>query len=164
VLVVLDPVDAHGSPSEAPDGRPGKMQFVHEAEQRRRVTAARVGRLATLAPDGPPRLVPVCFVLDGDTVYSAVDRKPKRTARLQRLADVQARPVATLLVDEYVEDWSRLWWVRLRGRARVLHRGEERERALALLREKYAQYVAEAPDGAVLALDVEEWRGWSATP
>jgi PPOX class probable F420-dependent enzyme len=137
---------------------------VHEAEQRRRVAGARVGRLATLAADGPPHLVPVCFVLDGERVYSAVDRKPKRTGRLQRLADVQARPVATLLVDAYAEDWSRLWWVRLRGAARVLEDGEERERALALLREKYEQYVEQPPDGAVLALDVEEWRAWSATP
>jgi PPOX class probable F420-dependent enzyme len=140
------------------------MWFVNETEQRRRVARARVGRLATLAAEGPPHLVPLCFALDGDTIYSAVDRKPKRTARLQRMADVQARPVATLLVDEYADDWTRLWWVRLRGSARVLEEGEERERALALLREKYEQYVEQPPDGPVLALDVEEWRGWSATP
>ncbi len=136
---------------------------VDEAEQRRRVAAARVGRLATSEGDGPPHLVPVCFVLSGDTVYSAVDRKPKRTPQLRRLANVRARPAATLLVDEYAEDWSRLWWVRLRGPARVLEDGQERLTALALLREKYPQYVEQPPDGAVLALDVSEWRGLGAT-
>jgi PPOX class probable F420-dependent enzyme len=136
---------------------------VDEREQRRRVADARVGRLATSEGDGPPHLVPVCFVLSGDTVYSAVDRKPKRTRQLRRLANVRARPAATLLVDEYADDWSRLWWVRLRGPARVLEDGQERLSALALLREKYPQYVAQPPDGAVLALDVSEWRAWSAT-
>jgi PPOX class probable F420-dependent enzyme len=135
---------------------------VDEAEQRRRVAAARVGRLATSEGDGPPHLVPICFVLSGETVYSAVDRKPKRTPALRRLANVRARPVATLLVDEYADDWSRLWWVRLRGPARVLEGGDERLAALVLLREKYPQYVRQPPDGAVLALDVAEWRGWAA--
>jgi len=101
-------------------------------------------------------------VLSGETVYSAVDRKPKRTPALRRLANVRARPVATLLVDEYADDWSRLWWVRLRGPARVLEGGDERLAALVLLREKYPQYVRQPPDGAVLALDVAEWRGWAA--
>jgi PPOX class probable F420-dependent enzyme len=134
---------------------------VDEAEQRRRVAAARVGRLATLDPDGRPHLVPICFVLDGDTVYSAVDAKPKRSQRLQRMENVRARPSATLIVDEYDdEDWSALWWVRLRGEGRVLESGEER--ALALLVEKYEQYGREPPAGDVLALDVGEWRGWAA--
>src|SRR4051812_13262884 len=101
--------------SEARRPGRGKMYRVDEDEQRRRVAAARVGRLGTSEGDGAPHLVPVCFVLSADTVYSAVDGKPKRTTRLRRLANVRARPAATLLVDEYAEDWSRLWWVRLRG-------------------------------------------------
>ena len=135
-----------------------------EAEQRRRVAAARVGRLATSEGDGPPHLVPVCFVLAGDTVYSAVDRKPKRTPQLRRLANVRARPAATLLVDEYAEDWSRLWWVRLRGPARVLEDGQERLAALALLREKYPQYVRSRRTAPCWRSTSSEWRGWSATP
>jgi PPOX class probable F420-dependent enzyme len=131
-------------------------------EQRRRVAAARVARLATLDEDGRPHLVPICFVLDGETLYSAVDRKPKRSARLRRIENVRARPQATVLVDEYDEDWSRLWWVRLRGAARVLDEGPERERALELLSQKYGQYRAEPPGGPVLALDTVEWRAWSA--
>src|SRR5207249_11144921 len=106
----------------------------------RRVAAARVARLATIGADGRPHVVPVCFVLAGDTVYSAVDRKPKRTTALQRLANVRADPAATVLVDHYDEDWTMLWWVRLTGRGRVLDQGDERERALQLLRDKYPQY------------------------
>jgi PPOX class probable F420-dependent enzyme len=131
-------------------------------EQRRRVADARVARLATLDADGRPHLVPIVFVLDGDTLYSAVDEKPKRSRRLRRIENVRARPRATVLVDEYGEDWATLWWVRLRGEGRVLGSGSEHDRALALLAEKYPQYREQPPSGPVLALDVDEWRGWSA--
>ena len=127
-----------------------------------RLTAARVARLATTDPDGRPHLVPIVFALDGDTLYSAVDRKPKRSSKLQRIENARARPDVTILVDHYEEDWSRLWWIRLRGRARVLDDGEERDRALVLLQEKYPQYLTEPPDGPVLAVDVTEVREWSA--
>jgi PPOX class probable F420-dependent enzyme len=127
-----------------------------------RLTSARVARLATTDPDGRPHLVPIVFALDGDTLYSAVDRKPKRSSKLQRIENARARPDVTILVDHYDEDWRRLWWIRLRGRARVLDDGEERDRALALLREKYPQYRAEPPEGPVLAVDVTEVREWGA--
>ena len=126
-----------------------------------RLTAARVARLATTDPDGRPHLVPIVFALDGDTLYSAVDRKPKRSRKLRRIENARARPDVTVLVDHYEEDWARLWWIRLRGRARVLDEGEERERALALLREKYEQYRIEPPDGPVLAVDLTDVRAWS---
>ena len=129
---------------------------------RRRVAEARVARLATVDPDGRPHLVPITFALDGETVYSAVDAKPKRSRTLRRIENARRRPDVTVLVDHYDEAWTRLWWVRLRGRARVLDRGEEAARALALLTAKYEQY-REAPPGLpVLAVDVEEWRGWAA--
>jgi PPOX class probable F420-dependent enzyme len=131
-----------------------------EAEARRRVEQARVARLGTLAPDGQLHLVPICFALAGDTLYTAVDAKPKRSRALQRLENVRASPGVCVLVDEWHEDWSGLWWVRLRGRARVLDGGEEQERAHALLRAKYEQYAAD-PLGPVIAVDVEEWRAWS---
>jgi PPOX class probable F420-dependent enzyme len=121
-----------------------------------------VARLATVDPDGRPHLVPIVFALAGDTVYSAVDRKPKRSTTLQRIENARARPDVTVLVDHYEENWDRLWWIRMRGRARVLDAGEERERALALLAEKYEQYRVEPPDGPVLAVDIVELREWSA--
>jgi PPOX class probable F420-dependent enzyme len=126
-----------------------------------RLAAARVARLATTDPDGRPHLVPIVFALAGETLYTAVDRKPKRSRVLRRVENARARPDVTVIVDEYDEDWSRLWWVRLRGRARVLDEGDEHDRALALLAEKYPQYRSEPPDGPVLAVDVVEIRSWS---
>ena len=122
-----------------------------------------MARLATIDPDGRPHLVPIVFAVEGDTLYSAVDRKPKRSQTLRRIENARVRPDVTILVDHYEEDWSRLWWIRLRGRARVLDAGTERERARALLADKYPQYRAEPPDGPVLAVDVYETRAWSAS-
>jgi PPOX class probable F420-dependent enzyme len=136
---------------------------VHDASLlRTRVTDARVARLATTDHDGRPHLVPIVFALAGDTLYSAVDEKPKRSRVLRRIENARARPEVTVLVDHYDDDWSSLWWARLRGRARVLGGGEEAERALALLVEKYAQYRDAPPGLPVLAIDVDEWLGWSA--
>jgi PPOX class probable F420-dependent enzyme len=128
-----------------------------------RLTTARVARLATTDPDGRPHLVPIVFALEGETLYTAVDRKPKRSAKLRRIENARARPDVTILVDHYEEEWDRLWWIRLRGRARVLDHGDERERALMLLQEKYPQYRAEPPDGAVLAVDVIEVLEWDGS-
>ncbi len=125
--------------------------------------SARVARLATIDPDGRPHLVPVVFALDGETLYTAVDAKPKRSRRLRRIENARDRPDVTVLVDHYEDDWSRLWWVRLRGRARVLDAGQEAERALRLLTEKYEQYRLERPGLPVLAIDVRDWRGWAAS-
>jgi PPOX class probable F420-dependent enzyme len=130
---------------------------------RRRVEEARVARLATVDAQGGPHLVPICFVLAGETLYSAVDRKRKRSPRLKRLENVRANPHVEVLVDAYSEDWSTLWWVRLHGRGRVLEDGEERTRALGLLAAKYPQYQADPPGGAVLAIDVDRWSEWRAS-
>jgi PPOX class probable F420-dependent enzyme len=127
-----------------------------------RLTAARVARLATTDPDGRPHLVPIVFALDGDTLYSAVDAKPKRSKTLRRIENARVRPDVTILVDHYEDDWSRLWWIRLRGRARVLDGGDELERALRLLSEKYPQYRDEPPGPPALAVDVTDVREWSA--
>ena len=129
---------------------------------RLRVVRARVGHLGTVGTAGGPHVVPVCFVLIRDTVYTAVDHKPKRTGRLQRIANIEANPAACLLVSEYDDDWSRLWWVRLDGSARLAEPEAERERALDALAEKYTQYVERRPTGAVIALDVERWSSWAA--
>ncbi len=127
-----------------------------------RLAAARVARLATTDPDGRPHLVPIVFALEGETLYTAVDQKPKRSRRLRRIENARVRPDVTVLVDHYEEDWGRLWWIRLRGRARVLDHGDERDHALALLRAKYDQYRAEPPDGQVLAVDVTDTREWTS--
>jgi PPOX class probable F420-dependent enzyme len=128
-----------------------------------RLGEARVGRLATVGP-AEPHLVPCCFVVDGAVAYSAVDDKPKRSPRLQRLADVAAHPVATLLVDHYDEDWSTLWWIRVSGPARVVTGGPEHDRAVGLLRAKYEQYRHHSLTGPILAIELAHWRTWSAQP
>jgi PPOX class probable F420-dependent enzyme len=127
-----------------------------------RLTAARVAKLATIDPDGRPHVVPIVFALAGDTIYSAVDAKPKRSRTLRRIENARARPDVTVLVDHYEDDWTKLWWIRLRGRARVLDGGAEADRALELLREQYPQYRDEPPGPPVLAIDVTEVREWSA--
>lgn len=122
-----------------------------------------MARLATTDPDGRPHLVPIVFAIHGATLYSAVDRKPKRSRTLRRIENARARPNVTVLIDHYDEDWQRLWWIRLRGNARVLDNGDERKRALALLTNKYQQYRDTPPDGPVLAIDIAQTRLWSAT-
>jgi PPOX class probable F420-dependent enzyme len=123
---------------------------------------ARVARLATVAPDGRPSLVPICCAAIGGVVYHAVDHKPKATRRLARLEHLAAEPRAAVLADRYDEDWERLWWVRADGRARVLEDGPHAEHALDLLVEKYAQYAERRPAGPVIALEVERISGWAA--
>jgi PPOX class probable F420-dependent enzyme len=123
------------------------------------VRVARVGRLATVAADGRPHLVPVCFALVGDTVYSAVDHKPKRGGRLKRLDNIRATGRVSLLVDRYDEDWSALWWVRLDGTAEVLDGPAAAFRALV---DKYPQYARQPPTGPIVAITVTRWSGWTA--
>jgi PPOX class probable F420-dependent enzyme len=134
-------------------------------EQARELFAsARVLRLGSIDAHGRPHLVPIVFALDHDRVYHAVDHKPKRTTALRRLDNIAADPRVALLADEYDdEDWSRLWWVRADGCARVLEAGcDESRAAIALLRERYAQYRERPPAGPVVAIDVERWTGWRA--
>ncbi|SCF15422.1 PPOX class probable F420-dependent enzyme, Rv0121 family [Micromonospora viridifaciens] len=131
-------------------------------ELRHRVGSARVARLATVGADGRPHLVPVCFVLLGDVVYHAVDEKPKRHRRLRRLANIRATGRACLLIDEYDDDWSRLWWVRLDGRGWLVEDRAEEAAARAALVDKYPQYAERPPAGPVVAMRVTGWSSWSA--
>jgi PPOX class probable F420-dependent enzyme len=136
---------------------------VTEAEARRRFAQARTARLATADADGRPHLVPIVFALAGETIYHAVDAKPKRTRALRRLDNLAANPRAALLVDHYDDDWNALWWVRAEGGARVLDVAtDEGAEAIARLAERYAPYREQAPRGPVVAVDVERWAGWAA--
>jgi PPOX class probable F420-dependent enzyme len=132
------------------------------ATMRGLVATAPVGRFATVRADGRAHVVPICFVITDDVVHTAVDHKPKRHNRLQRVSNVAATGTASLLIDTYDDDWSRLWWVRLDGRARIADEAAEIEWALRSLREKYPQYRDHPPAGPFVALDIHEWVGWSA--
>lgn len=127
---------------------------------RSRVAEAAVGRLATVTADGRPHVVPCCFAVQGDTIYSAVDHKPKSTRLLRRLANLRTNPNAALLVDHYTDDWSALWWVRADGTGRILDDGSDFTSAIALLVAKYAQYSDAPPAGPVIAIDVTTWLAW----
>jgi PPOX class probable F420-dependent enzyme len=134
------------------------------------VQAARVARLATHEPDGRIHIVPCCYALTTPAerpavLYTAVDGKPKRSLALRRLANVAADPDVALVVDHYDDDdWDALAWVRLRGTARLVDDEAERSRAVALLVERYRQYRAAPPAGAVLAVEVDAWQGWRSDP
>jgi PPOX class probable F420-dependent enzyme len=121
---------------------------------------ARVARLGTIDGDGAVRLVPVCFAVAGDWLVSAVDHKPKRTGQLRRLDDMRTAGRATVLVDHYGEDWSQLWWVRVRGRAEVHEAGRVRTAAVDALVAKYVQYQERAPAGSVWRVAIDEVRWW----
>jgi PPOX class probable F420-dependent enzyme len=121
---------------------------------------APVARLATVDANGRPHVVPICFVLEGDTLYTAVDEKPKRSRRLKRLANIEVDPHVEVVIDHYEDDWSRLWWVRLRGVARIV----EDPHAVELLAAKYPQYREQPPAGPVIAVSVEERSEWTASP
>ena len=151
--------------------------MVEISEALLRVAAARVAILGTVTPDGRPHLVPITFALlpanlEGDpgllrpeaskpVVVSAVDDKPKRSRRLQRLANLAAHAQASVLVHNYEDDWSRLWWVRLEGGAEVL---EQDEAGVAALAAKYAYYLKRPPFGPFVRITVESIRGWSSAP
>jgi PPOX class probable F420-dependent enzyme len=125
------------------------------------VAGARVARLGTVNDAGGVDLVPVTFALDGRRLVSAVDHKPKTTSELRRLTNIERRPEVTVLVDHYEDDWSKLWWVRLRGRAVVVRDGPQHAAAVAALAVKYAQYADHPPAGPAIVVDVVEWRAWS---
>ena len=131
------------------------------AELRQRFASSPVARLATVRPDGAPHAVPVVFALAGDAVYTAVDAKPKRSRRLQRIENVRADPRCSLLVDHYEDDWSRLWWVRADGTAAVVDEPPAAHPGIEALRDRHEQYRAQPPAGPLLVVTVERWTGWS---
>jgi PPOX class probable F420-dependent enzyme len=133
------------------------------AEARALFVSAAVARLATVRADGSPHLVPVCFAVAGETIYTAVDHKPKSTAALARLRHIAAEPRVALLADRYEDDWSQLWWVRVDGDASVVSAPGERERALAALTAAYPQYADRPPEGPVIAVHPRSYRGWRAS-
>jgi PPOX class probable F420-dependent enzyme len=131
--------------------------------QRRFLEAGRVARLATADTAGRPHVVPVCYALIGSTVYFTIDEKPKRRpgARLKRLSNLRANPFAALVVDRYDEDWSRLGWVMVQGRAEILHSGSEHDRAQGRLRGRYPQLAAMRIEALpVVAVRVEHASSW----
>lgn len=122
----------------------------------------RVARLATADARGVPHVVPVCYAIIGNSLYRSIDEKPKRTdIPLKRLRNIAENPEVAVTVDRWDEDWSRLAWVMLRGRAEILTGGEEHDKAQQRLRERYAQYRAmDLAPLPVIALRIARASSW----
>ena len=138
-------------------------------DQRRFLDSRRVGHLATADKRGAPHVVPVCFTISENTAYITIDQKPKGNPRaLKRLRNIADNPAVALVGDRYDEDWSRLGWVVLCGRAEILDSGAEHGMAQELLRARYPQYRAmQLADLPVIAIRVERVASWgdlSAVP
>ena len=133
---------------------------------RQSFSTAPVARMATVGPGGTPHLVPIVFAMVGlDTIVTAVDHKRKRTTALRRLANIAQNPAVSLLVDEYGDDWDRLWWARADGVARVVTPDMEPElrvEAIDTLVARYVQYAQQRPSGDLIVVDVQRWSGWRA--
>jgi PPOX class probable F420-dependent enzyme len=137
---------------------------VETAELRRRFASSPVARLSTVRPDGRPHVVPIVFALVGDTVFSAVDAKPKRSTDLQRLVNVRTEPRCALLVDHYDDDWRQLWWVRADGHGEVVDVPPAGHPGIQALVQRFSQYRDEPPSGPLLVVTVQRWTGWASTP
>ncbi len=120
--------------------------------------SARVARLGLLDEEARPRVLPVTFAVWDGALWSAIDHKRKRSAEPARVRRLRRRPEATLLVDRYDDDWSRLAWVELRGAVSVEPLGP----ALEALTAKYPQYAGERPQGPLLRLAPERFACWRA--
>ncbi len=132
---------------------------------RARFASARVARLATVGPDGHPHLVPIVFALVGDAICTVVDGKPKAGTRLRRLDNIRANPAVSVLVDEYADDWDRLWWARADGLARIVPVDDAAAlEPLAALVERYPPYRSMTLPGPLVVIDVRSWSGWAAKP
>jgi PPOX class probable F420-dependent enzyme len=123
----------------------------------------KVGHLATADRRGAPHVVPVCFAIEGDALYITVDEKPKRAdVPLKRLRNIAENPAVAVVVDRYDDDWTRLGWVMLRGRAEILSDGAEHARAQDVLRARYPQLndmrIGSLP---VIAVRVERVTSWA---
>ena len=135
--------------------------------QDRFLRSARTGHLATADANGQPHVIPVCYVFDGESIYSVLDAKPKSTPlrQLRRVRNILANPQVSLVVDHYEEDWSRLRYVLVLGEAGLLEGGEEWARAIAMLREKYPQYRRmDLEESPVIKITPARFVPWSSQP
>ena len=127
------------------------------------VQGHRVARLATADAAGRPLVLPICYVLVEETLYSPTDAKPKRVPvqRLKRLRNIQANPHVALVIDDYSEDWTQLAYIIMHGTADILTSGPAFEQAVAALRQKYPQYqhmpIQENP---MIAVQLSRVVGW----
>ncbi len=133
-----------------------------DGERERLLDTWPVARLATIAQDGRPHLVPIVFARVGGALWSPIDGKPKSTGNLARVRNIEREPRVAVLLDHYDADWRQLWWIRIDGRA--VQSGADAD-AESALRAKYANY-ASTPlfrdEPALLRITIESLRSWSS--
>ncbi len=149
--------NVHWRASALPAGSCSSLEELPE-EARAVVDQAPRAVLTTIDDDGRPHAVPVCFAVSGSHIFTAIDHKPKTTTSLARLRHIEARPFATVLVDRYDDDWSKLGWVMVRGRARIDHPGA----AGSELEARYRQYRERPPEGPVIVIEPQRISWWLA--
>tara|TARA_B100001167_G_C16769365_1_gene306200 strand:- start:1781 stop:2215 length:435 start_codon:yes stop_codon:yes gene_type:complete len=135
--------------------------------QDRFLRSARTGHLATADAKGRPQVVPVCFVFDGQAIYSVLDAKPKTTPlrQLRRVKNILANPQVSLVVDHYEENWDKLQYILVSGDAELLESDEKWAVAIAMLREKYPQYQAmDLDQSPVIKITPVRYSPWSSQP
>ena len=135
--------------------------------QDRFLRSARTGHLATADAKGRPQVVPVCFVFDGQAIYSVLDAKPKTTPlrQLRRVKNILANPQVSLVVDHYEENWDKLQYILVSGDAELLESDEKWVVAIAMLREKYPQYQAmDLDQSPVIKITPVRYSPWSSQP
>jgi PPOX class probable F420-dependent enzyme len=129
------------------------------------IRSARIAHLATADAGGQPHVIPICFVFDGTSFYSPIDEKPKSRAplKLKRVRNIEENPQVSLVIDRYDEDWTRLAYVLVFGKAQIMLRGKKHEQAVRLLRKKYLQYRSMAIDSrAMIVVKPTRWTAWGA--
>ena len=136
-------------------------------DEDRFLRSARTAHLATADANGQPHVVPVCFVFNGESIYSVLDSKPRTTAlrQLRRVRNILANPRVSLVVDHYEEDWSRLQYVMISGEASLLESGEEWSLSIVMLRQKYPQYHRmDLDQSPVIKITPARFVPWSSEP
>ena len=127
------------------------------------VRAQRVARMATADVDGRPFVVPVCFAYLNGCLYTPIDEKPKSGRRLKRLRNIEVNPQVALVFDRYQDDWNRLAWVLIRGKAALVTDLGEKAQAVAALRSKYDQYQSMALEQLpLIRVSPEHAANWGA--
>ena len=98
--------------------------------------------MATVDATGKPHTVPICYVYVSGLIYTPIDIKPKSVPAysLGRIKNICSNPFVSIVIDKYYEDWDRLYYVKISGRASLLEDSEEYDNSLMSLCEKYAQY------------------------
>lgn len=122
-----------------------------------------IAYLATADPQAVPHVVPVCFALGDKTLYVTIDEKPKRPGGpgLKRLRNIKENPRVAIVADHYDEDWAKLGWVMLHGRAEILLGGDEHAQAQTLLRARYRQlHAMNIAPHPVIAVRLERVTSW----